>query len=84
MNIHKLCPALSKALINTYQEDVQFFIDGEVLLSQEGTTQGDPLAMTMYAVAIIPLIHRLEDRVTKQVWYADDVTVGGSLNHLQA
>ena len=61
-NIHQLCPALSKILINTYREDVQLFIDGEVLLSQEGTTQGDPLAMAMYAVAIIPLIHRLEDR----------------------
>ena len=83
-NIHKLCPALSKALINTYREDVELFIDGEVLLSQEGTTQGDPLAMTMYAIAITPLIHRLEDRATKQVWFADDATAGGSLNHLKA
>ena len=32
-NIHQLCPALSKALINTYREDVQLFIDGEVFLS---------------------------------------------------
>ena len=62
MNIHHLCPALSKVLINTYQEDIQLFIDGEVLLSQEGTTQGDPLAMAMYAVAVTLLIHRLEDR----------------------
>ena len=46
-NIHQLCPALSKILVNTYREDVQLFIDGEVLLSQEGTTQGDPLAMAM-------------------------------------
>ena len=83
-NIHQLCPALSKALINTYREDVQLFIDGEVLLSQEGTTQGDPLAMAMYAVAITPLIRRLEDSETKQVWYADDATAGGSLNHLKA
>ena len=56
-NIHQRCPALSKILINTYREDVQLFIDGEVLLSQEGTTQGGPLGMTMYAVAITPLIH---------------------------
>ena len=54
-NIHQLCPALSKVLTNTYREDVQLFIDGEVLLSQEGTTQGDPLAMAMYAIAITPL-----------------------------
>ena len=40
--------------------------------------------MAMYAIAITPLIHRLEDRATKQVWFADDATPGGSLNHLKA
>ena len=82
-NIYQLCPALSKVLTNTYREDVQLFIDGEVLLSQEGTTQGDPLAMAMYTIAITPLIHRLEDRVNKQVWFADDATAGGNLARLK-
>ena len=82
-NIHQLCPALSKVLTNTYREDVRLLIDGEVLLSQEGTTQGDPLAMAMYAIAITPLIHRLEDRVNKQVWFADDATAGGDLARLK-
>lgn len=82
-NIQQLCPTLSKVLINTYREDVNLFIDGEVLLSQEGTTQGDPLAMAMYAIAITPLIHRLEDRINRQVWFADDATAGGNLAHLR-
>ena len=48
-----------------------------------GTTQGDPLAMAMYAIVITPLIHRLEDRVNKQVWFADDATAGGNLDRLK-
>ena len=82
-NITNLCPTLSKVLINTYREDIQLFIDGETLLSQEGTTQGDPLAMAMYAVAISPLIRHLQDEEAKQVWFADDATAGGELTRLR-
>ena len=53
------------------------------LLSQEGTTQGDPLAMAMHVIAITPLIHRLEDKEVKQVWFADDATARGNLTHLK-
>ena len=82
-NILHLCPPLAKVLVNTYREDVQLFIDGDTLLSQEGTTQGDPLAMAMYAVAITPLIRSLEDDKIKQVWFADDATAGGALTGLR-
>ena len=44
-NIHLNCPSTFKALINTYHSDTQLFVDDETFLSQEGTTQGDPLAM---------------------------------------
>ena len=83
-NIHPLCPPLSKVLFNTYWEDIQLFIDGEILFSQEGITQGDPLAMAMYAIAITPLIRQLEDDAIKQVWYADDAAAGGKLAPLKA
>ena len=39
--------------------------------------------MAMYAIAITPLIHQLEDEGIKQAWYADDATAGGSLKHLK-
>ena len=80
-NILHLCPPLAKILVNTYRDDVQLFIDGDTLLSQEGTTQGDPLAMAMYAIAITPLIRSLEDDEIKQVWFADDA--GGGLAGLR-
>ena len=39
-NIHHVCP-FSTVLINTYRSDVNLYIGGETLLSEEGTTQGD-------------------------------------------
>lgn len=56
-NVLHLCPSLAKILIKSYRVDVNMFIDGETILSQEGTTQGDPLAMAMYAISSIPLIN---------------------------
>ena len=81
LNIQQMCPPLARVLINTYRNDPQLFVGGETLLSQEGTTQGDPLAMAMYALGTLPLIHKLNQQV-KQTWYADDATAGGKLNQL--
>ena len=39
----------------------------------EGTTQGDPLAMPMYALGV----DALSDDFVKQVWYADDASTCG-------
>ena len=53
------------------------------ILLQEGTTQGDPLAMAMYAFAITPLIEDLEDISVKQIWYTDDATACGKISNLK-
>ena len=82
-NIQQLCPSLSRIIINTYRNESELFIEGNTLHSQEGTTHGDPLAMAMYAIAITPLIYRLEDAGIKQAWYADDATAGGWLQDLR-
>ncbi len=38
-NIQRLCPPLATILINTYRAPTELFVDGDVLYSQEGTTQ---------------------------------------------
>ena len=46
------------------------------LLSKEGVTQGDPLSMMLYAVAVLPLIHSLKAPGNwTQNWYTDDSCV---------
>ena len=65
------------------REGANLFIDGEVMKSGEGTTQGDPMAMAMYAIGITPLIQRMGHiNSTRQVWYVDDSTASGSLQDL--
>ena len=82
INIHTLCPPLARILTNTYRQQSSLFIGEEVIYSKEGTTQGDPLAMPMYALGILPLIQRL-NVAARQVWFADDGTAGGKLNQIK-
>ena len=55
-----------------------------VLLSKEGVTQGDPLAMVVYGVGVLPLTRKLKcpDK-WKQNWYADDSGCLAKLQHLK-
>ena len=49
-NVEVACPVLAPILANTYRQDALLFSGGNTILSSEGTTQGDPLAMAMYAI----------------------------------
>ena len=86
LNISSLCPPLYKILKNTYSAPIRCVVrnDGEIL-SSEGTTQGDPLASAMYALAVKPLIIKLRTNVpqVKQVWFADDATGAGTCESLR-
>jgi hypothetical protein len=74
-------------LINFYRCPSRIFMNGAggfcELLSQEGTTQGCPLAMAMYAIALSPLLKHLQP-MCKQVWYADDATGCDKLEKMRA
>ena len=85
MNIRTVCPAFSTILINIYRESTELFLGANTLLSQEGTTQGDPLAMPFYALATRPLIDSLsrDTPELRQIWYADDASAGGKLTNLK-
>ena len=74
---------LATIMINTYRQDPEFYIGGETIYSSEGMTQGDLLAMAMFALAMLPLIDKMNGGV-RQIWYADDASAGSKLVGLRA
>ncbi len=56
-----------------------------IILSKEGVTQGDLLAMVMYGLGLLPLIRILKTEVPDlhQPWYADDAGAGGHFQNIR-
>ena len=85
MNMSTICPPISTVLMNIYRESSDLILGTCTLQSQQGTTQGDPLAMPFYALATRLLIDALDKGLPdlRQIWYADDATAVGKLCDLK-
>ena len=75
---------------NCYNTPARLFIvGGTEILSKEGTIQGDPTAMAAYALGVTQLIQNLLDITSsnklysKEIAYADDFTVAGSIKDIK-
>jgi hypothetical protein len=83
-NIEQICPPMYQYLENSYNTPARLYLkDGSSILSQEGATQGDNLAMAMYALGTRGLVDSLaaetQEESLAQVWFADDSTSGGTV-----
>ena len=76
----RLCLTIAPTLINTYRGQAELCIMGKVILSRGGTTQGNPLAMAMYALAVVPLLRSIRTAGAALMWFADDVSASGYLD----
>ena len=81
-NVRHSCPTVFTILINTYRATSDLYIEGEMLYSQEGTTQGYSLVMPFYALATVPLINK-QTSTLDQTWYADHAAATGKTTNLQ-
>lgn len=84
-NIQTTWKEMSLYIINTYRSPSRFFIcGGGQIFSQEGTTQGGPLAVPWYSVNTSFIIQSVRTSTPgiKQVWLADDSAGGGQMVQL--
>ena len=84
-NMQIICPPLSTVAINMYRVLSRLILSGgQEIASCEGTTQGDNLAMALYALGTSPVLNRLRDiSDIKQVWLAEDAAGAGELYPLR-
>ena len=61
-NCRVLWSRSSRFIFNSYKGHAFLFVAGSslVLLSKEGVTQGDPLAMLIYGIGVLPLTQKLK------------------------
>ena len=63
LNCRLYWPSASRYVLNTYKGNPLMFVRGRAqtftIVSEEGVTQGSPMAMLVFAVRILPLIRRL-------------------------
>ena len=91
-NTKILCPSISTYITNCYSSPTDLYIQGgRSIKSEEGTTQGDPTAMAIYALGITPLLAWLSKKsnegnsasASKQVAFADDLNGIGTVESLK-
>ena len=78
----------SRIAFNSYRHFNQVIVrrgggkTAHVILAEEGLSQGDPLAMALYGVALLPLAEKLKRAVPEVAvpWFADDVATVGNLS----
>ncbi len=86
-NIRFICPPIAISILNFYRAATRLFVAGGFeFASREGTTQGCPLAMAMYAVSSMPLVQLLRPRNKRgpDDTAGDEVKEGGAPDAVQA
>ena len=84
--VRHLWAAGARFAFNCYRHSAQLVVQHEdrqctILQSREGVTQGDPLSMVLYGLAMVPLAKYLREAVPTviQPWYADDCAMSGGV-----
>ena len=86
LHVGILCPEIATYINNCYMKPSRLFITGgKEILSNEGNTQGDSMAMEMCALGLMPLLSSIISNNTGNlihIAFADDLTGVGKIHEL--
>ena len=88
-NVEVICPSIARYVKNCYSVNSRLFIiGGGEIHPIEGTAQGHPAAIVIYAITIIPLVlmlveFRMQDNNHATAAYAEDLTVAWPLDQIR-
>ncbi|XP_061706329.1 uncharacterized protein LOC133517161 [Cydia pomonella] len=71
-------PEIYNYLLLSYADPTKLLYRENVLSSEVGCQQGDPLGPAIFSLAINPIIKKLNSKFN--VWYLDDGTLGGDVD----
>src|SRR5664279_5500906 len=69
-------PRLRNYVELCYAEPSELYFGNEIIMSEEGAQQGDPLGSLLFCLAIQSIVVKLSSEFN--VWYIDDGTIGGN------
>ena len=69
------CPEIFPIMALSYTKPTPLYIGSEVIRSQTGVQQGDPLGSLGFALAVDPIIRSLDTPFNE--WFLDDGTLAG-------
>ena len=88
-NIKFICSEIATYVYNFYSVLARLVIRGGLeFTSREGSTQGDPFGMAIYAIRITPIVDMMlvamQNDHSKMVGFADNVTASRNLEALRS
>lgn len=85
--VKERCPSMLRWVEFLYEQPARLYLKDDFIWSSHGVQQGDPLGLLLFALALHPLILRVEEACNLSIntWYLDDGSlVGDSLEIAKA
>lgn len=78
--VHEKIPRLQPFVELCYAESSNLCFGDEIIMSEEGAQQGDPLGSLLFCLAIHRLVEKLSSELN--LWYIDDGILGGNITDI--